>query len=53
LKRISLSMRSSDAPAPAQNRPQKGKQPQSKQQPQAQPKAATLDDLKAKFGKKK
>jgi uncharacterized protein len=43
LKRISLSMRA-DKPAPAQNRPQKGK---------AQPSAATLEDLKAKFGKKR
>ncbi|NJN59078.1 MAG: RNA-binding transcriptional accessory protein [Leptolyngbyaceae cyanobacterium SL_5_9] len=43
LKRVSLSMRA-DKPAPAQNRPQKGK---------AQPSAATLEDLKAKFGKKR
>jgi protein Tex len=49
LKRISLSMRSADKPAPAQNRPQKGKA-----QPLAsQPSAPTLEDLKAKFGKRK
>ncbi|MBD1997158.1 RNA-binding transcriptional accessory protein [Leptolyngbya sp. FACHB-541] len=49
LKRISLSMRSADKPAPAQNRPQKGKS-----QPSAsQPSAPTLEDLKAKFGKRK
>jgi protein Tex len=49
LKRISLSMRSADKPAPAQNRPQKGKA-----QPSAsQPSAPTLEDLKAKFGKRK
>jgi protein Tex len=49
LKRISLSMRSADKPAPAQNRPQKGKT-----QPSAsQPSAPTLEDLKAKFGKRK
>jgi uncharacterized protein len=50
LKRISLSMRSADKPAPAQNRPQKGTPPQ----PSAsQPSAPTLEDLKAKFGKRK
>jgi protein Tex len=43
LKRISLSMRSSEPPAAAQKR-----QPQS-QQPQSKP--ATADDLKAKFNK--
>jgi uncharacterized protein len=43
LKRVSLTMRT-DKPAPAQNRPQKGK---------AQSSAATLEDLKAKFGKKR
>jgi protein Tex len=43
LKRISLSMRSSDPPAAAQKR-----QPQN-QQPQSKP--ATADDLKAKFNK--
>jgi protein Tex len=60
LKRISLSMRSSqnapagkaDKPNPAQNRQPKEKQPQSKEKP-PQPKAATLEDLKAKFGKKR
>ncbi|MBD1869543.1 RNA-binding transcriptional accessory protein [Cyanobacteria bacterium FACHB-471] len=49
LKRISLSMRSADKPAPAQNRPQKGKS----QPPASQPSAPTLEDLKAKFGKRK
>ncbi|NJO52798.1 MAG: S1 RNA-binding domain-containing protein, partial [Leptolyngbyaceae cyanobacterium RM2_2_4] len=43
LKRISLSMRA-DQSAPAQNRPQKGK---------SQPSAATLENLKAKFSKKR
>lgn len=49
LKRISLSMRSADKPAAAQNRPQKGKS----QTSASQPSAPTLEDLKAKFGKRK
>jgi uncharacterized protein len=56
LKRISLSMRTGDRTTDLPNRNPKDRQPQSGRPPQPdrkpQPKAASLEDLQARFGKK-
>ncbi|WNZ21748.1 RNA-binding transcriptional accessory protein [Leptolyngbya sp. NK1-12] len=55
LKRISLSMRSADAPnekRPTQGNSGKSKEKQSQANSQAKPAAPTLDDLKAKFNRR-
>ncbi|QZZ19771.1 RNA-binding transcriptional accessory protein [Leptothermofonsia sichuanensis E412] len=56
LKRISLSMRTGDRATDLPNRNPKDRQPQSGRPPQPdrkpQPKAASLEDLQARFGKK-
>ncbi len=55
LKRISLSMRSADAPnekRPTQGNSAKSKEKQSQANSQAKPAAPTLDDLKAKFNRR-